>query len=396
MNEVCRALPQEWASLVPALEYLCDIAPRGSRGLSAVDLTQGFALATDVDRQTVPFSIVLGQAETDAAKKFFDNFRELYGVFTRATALEAQQEQDGLNRKRNYRIFGEGEQVFRRLPKCARSPKHLFGESATGPYVVVDQRSLSSVVLRDLQTNELVDNGANIPLEQILARPRRSKLLFEPDDPSEVCGVGQMTHRGGADPRAGRLRGTGRRKGWAGLSGGAFDAYQTVAHGPTEKELAVSKVIKNLPADERGLVQPYRGVWRQVRVCKIPLYFAEQRGHVTTELSTRRLEDSVRHAALVLQVELLTGGELTCGSARMLSNSGWGLLVEDAEQVVHIRLAVDEAPDLGVQRSPIRLKGKCCLVAHATPHVCCTVGLHPRLAAFRPSLFHVLPWQVSG
>ena len=91
MNEICRAFSQEWASLVPALEYLCDTAPRGTHGLSAFDLAQGFALATSIDRRLVPFTIVLGQTETDVAKKLFDNFRELYGVFSRATAQEAQQ-----------------------------------------------------------------------------------------------------------------------------------------------------------------------------------------------------------------------------------------------------------------------------------------------------------------
>jgi hypothetical protein len=33
MNEVCKAFPQEWATLVPALEYLCESAARASRAL---------------------------------------------------------------------------------------------------------------------------------------------------------------------------------------------------------------------------------------------------------------------------------------------------------------------------------------------------------------------------
>ena len=93
------------------------------------------------------------------------------------------------------------------------------------------------MVLRDLSTNELVDGGANIPLDQILAGPRRSKIAFEPDDQSEVRGIGQMLRReGAAPPTRGRLCGAGRRKGWTGLSGGACVAYQTVARGPAEKE----------------------------------------------------------------------------------------------------------------------------------------------------------------
>lgn len=153
MNEICKAFPQEWASLVPALEYLCEAAPRGSHGLSAFDITQGYALASDVGRQLVPFRILPGQAETEVAQKLFENFRELYGVFSRATAQDAQQKQDEVNRKRSFRVFEPGETVLRLLPKFARQPKHLLGERATGPYIVVDQRTLSSVVLKDPKTN---------------------------------------------------------------------------------------------------------------------------------------------------------------------------------------------------------------------------------------------------
>ena len=66
--------------------------------------------------------------------------------------------------------------IFRRLPKFARAPKHLLGEPSADPYTVVGQKSLSNVVLKDSSTNESVDKGANIPLDQILAGPPRSNL----------------------------------------------------------------------------------------------------------------------------------------------------------------------------------------------------------------------------
>ena len=66
-----------------------------------------------------------GQAETDVAKKLFDNFKELHGIFSRMTAHEAQQKQDELNRKRSFRVFEKGETVFRRLPRFAR-PRSTF------------------------------------------------------------------------------------------------------------------------------------------------------------------------------------------------------------------------------------------------------------------------------
>ena len=132
------------------------------------------------------------------------------------------------------------------------------------------------------------------------------------------------------------------------LYGSAFTPRR---QGPVEQgHQTVAKVIKNLPADERVLVQPFKGVWRHVRACHIPLYVAEQGGHITTEPSVRRLEESVRYSALVLQAELLAGGELTYGSARTLSNNGWGLLVDNAEQVAHFRFAADQAPDFAEQQ----------------------------------------------
>jgi len=144
LNEVCLAYPQEWAASIPALEYLCDTAPREPHGLSAFDLTQGYALALDIDKQLVRFTMPHGQPETDVVRQLFQNFRKLYCIFSRMTAHEAQKKQMELNRKRSVRVFERGEVVFRRLPRFARPPKHLMGEASSGPYVVVDQRTLSS------------------------------------------------------------------------------------------------------------------------------------------------------------------------------------------------------------------------------------------------------------
>ena len=92
--------------------------------------------------------------------------------------------------------------------------------------------------------------------------------------------------------------------------------------------------------DQRVLVKPYKGVWRQVRVCHVPMYL--EYGTAITTPTDRRLEESVRYSALVLQVELRNGGELTHSSARMLSGRGWGLLVEPAEQLAHVRAASEK------------------------------------------------------
>jgi hypothetical protein len=57
-----------------------------------------------------------------------------------------------------------GEIVFRKLPAFARPAKHLLGDRCQGPFIVVNQRSYQSAVLRDPATGELVDIGRNIPL----------------------------------------------------------------------------------------------------------------------------------------------------------------------------------------------------------------------------------------
>ena len=74
MNAVCKAFPQKWPSLVPALEYLIDTAPRPPYELSAWDLANGHALASNADNQLAPFTVptpaadwcVNGRTETHA------------------------------------------------------------------------------------------------------------------------------------------------------------------------------------------------------------------------------------------------------------------------------------------------------------------------------------------
>jgi hypothetical protein len=123
MNEFCLAFPQEWASLVPALEYLTETAPREPHGLSAFDLSQGYGLLVDPNRRLSPFQLPWGLPETDVAQQLFTKFKELYGVFARATAEEVVKRQEELNRTRTVRVLDMGEVVFRELPAFARPAK---------------------------------------------------------------------------------------------------------------------------------------------------------------------------------------------------------------------------------------------------------------------------------
>ena len=105
----------------------------------------------------------------------------------------------------------------------------------------------------------------------------------------ERADLGGPRHRG--------LRNVGKRKGWTGLSRGAYIAYQTISQGPKARELTNAKVLKNRPAEQNALVQPHKAVWRQVRVCHFPLYTTEE-GAVTMELTESVLEESVRYSAM--------------------------------------------------------------------------------------------------
>ena len=69
---------------------------------------------------------------------------------------------------------------------------------------MVTQKTTSSVVLKNPETGELVDEGANIPLDQILAGPRRPLLSFAED--SDVRSVGAMI-RGEGGGAQGHLAG---------------------------------------------------------------------------------------------------------------------------------------------------------------------------------------------
>ena len=149
MNAVCKAFPQEWPALVPALEYLLETAPRAPFGLSAFDLSCGYALASATDKRLAPFEVPKLLPETEVAKELFSKFRELYGLFSRHTGHEALANQRELNRKRVCRAFEKGEVVFRRMPSLARPGKHLMAEPSLGPYLVDSQTSLSSLILKD-------------------------------------------------------------------------------------------------------------------------------------------------------------------------------------------------------------------------------------------------------
>ncbi len=325
MHSICKAYPQEWASLVEPLEYLYDTEPQGPLGLSAHDMSTGYALVSDVDRRLAPFMVPQGAAGTAVAARVFERFRGLYGAFSRWVRQRAQQVQDQVNRRRNLRVFDAGETVFRKKPSVARPPKQLLAEPAAGPYQVVEQRTLSSVVLRDPATGALVDEGANIPLDQILAGPRRALVRLDRD--SDVRGIGSMVRQEGLD--AGYAKVPGKRTGWGGLAPGAMVAYQTTPQGPSSRQVTVGKVLTNDRPGQYVLVQPHAAYWKNVKVVHLPLYQTSE-GH-SLKVSGKQAVETVLYQALVKTVRLLVEGEIGHADARELALRGWGLKLEEQD-----------------------------------------------------------------
>ena len=60
IHKVTRAFLQEWPSLVPPLKYLYATSPQGRYGLSAEDMSCGYALATASGHLLKPFTLPEG------------------------------------------------------------------------------------------------------------------------------------------------------------------------------------------------------------------------------------------------------------------------------------------------------------------------------------------------
>jgi len=106
----------------------------------------------------------------------------------------------------------------------------------------------------------VVEGGINIPLEQILAGPRRSLLEFQKT--SDVRSVGQML---AGDNVAGTLPPevvatgwkVGKKGGWKGLVRGQYIAYRPDA----SRRLAVAKVLYNDREAQSVEVHTCRSMW---------------------------------------------------------------------------------------------------------------------------------------
>jgi hypothetical protein len=232
----------------------------GESGFPAHELQTGYSLLQEPDVTLAPFLVPRGTAQTDIAARLFSNFRELAGILNRHKAQVLNKSVEWANQTRHLRQLIPGEVVFRRMPPKARPAKHLFGGPSAGPYVVVSQSTFNSAKLKDAATGQWVDDGTDIPLEQILAGPRRGLLKFE-HSPDADRSVGQMISGTGVDGLPAEVRATGwkasKTKGWRGFQKGQVVAYRPDAN----KELSVAMVLYNDRNNQSVSTHSCRSVW---------------------------------------------------------------------------------------------------------------------------------------
>lgn len=67
LMQVVKAFLQEWAILVPVVDYMMDTAPQGAPGISARDLRCSYSIATQTDVRLALFKAPTGLPETTVA-----------------------------------------------------------------------------------------------------------------------------------------------------------------------------------------------------------------------------------------------------------------------------------------------------------------------------------------
>ena len=282
-----------------------------------------------------------GTAQTDIAARLFSNFRELAGILHRYKEQNLAKSVEQVNQTRHLRQLIPGEIVFRKMPPKARPPKHLLGEPSMGPYVVVSQSTFNSARLKDPATGKFVEGGEDIPLEQILAGPRRGLLKFE-SSPEEGRSVGQMIDGSGLENLPAGVKATGwkpsKTKGWRGLRRGQFIAYRS----DNSRELSVAMVLYNDKDSQSVNAHSCRSLWSGMAVQHRKEYRLTNAEGAETVLEPT--EDPVQcvvfYRAIVKVVELYVDGRMMQGHASTLSKGGWSFKVYEGESIRAIASAL--------------------------------------------------------
>ena len=110
LEDSAASRPTEWEFLVPAVEHLKMITPYSKEiGLCPRDLDHGRSLATDMNRDLVPFEVASCGCESELAANLFANFLQLLATFDRYVGREAEQRVAEENRGAHKHEFEVGE-----------------------------------------------------------------------------------------------------------------------------------------------------------------------------------------------------------------------------------------------------------------------------------------------
>ena len=367
MDGVCHSQPQEWSSLVSAVQYLYFISAQNPLGISARDMTMGYAIAQNTHKSLMPFKVPKGMPETDVCIRLFDNFRNPYSLFMRVTQEERLRDQARINSKRWMRTLQPGDVVYRKLPQAARGPKMLFSPLTKGPYIVKGQRTFQSVILEDVHGN-LVSNGDNIPLSEIL--PGEKPKAVQIEDDSDVRPLSAMLAQEQKHPKK-----AGQKAGWYGLRYNAMVAYQTAHQGAEAKLLTVGKVLANYTEDEEIAVQPYRGCWENLIVVHRPQY--QTRDGLTDDANAQPAKARIKYEMIKFQVQLLQSGNLNYDSVARLRKGRYGLRMTEMETIRFLHMAAsmpEPMPEPSQESAPPMPQGNLCEICQGWgrfPHARC-------------------------
>ena len=118
--EVFRCFGTEWASVLPALEFLLYTTPRADTGLCPRDLDRRWSLATPLEREMLLFSVPEKTAISEVARAEFAGFRALRRLLVERLGAQHRRAAELQNRHRSARAVRVGQRVLVRDPRLTQ------------------------------------------------------------------------------------------------------------------------------------------------------------------------------------------------------------------------------------------------------------------------------------